>query len=597
MPKGAHLRRIVDELAALAPREPLGPLAERLANRIKEWFLRCRTIVRGKNIVVTGSLQSSLPLWEEHLKFLTPEHRTRLLSRILDGVPMPWRLGRPPSAPHRKFHNGTDLKAQRDVMWRTLSEQLQEGAVRVWNVRDQGLPMGLSPIKCIKKSGTDKMRIVIALCDVNSDLDPESGKCKLKTLHRERFMWEPYDWLMSADEHSGFFHYHVAPADQTWTAFSLAPNELPPGVAKRIRAKFPECYHTGTGRLFFTFAGLPQGATHSAAVYDDLSAGVLSGFVNRRAGMGRARGSQYVDDFTFAASSPVRADGSRDLYQGFKNAMHFWWRFLVTMLILHLNLNVRKMQWVPQLHTVHLGLLCSSPDLRFRETVKGAEKLRARVRDLRAAVAADARPPARLVARLVGSLWSRKLLMRRAVAIECRALTDMLAVHIGVELKPWREQQGGTMRLMKILLKRAWKGCLVWTAAAERELRFWESVDFLRQSSPMRFDEAEQQIEDFVLHPRSAKWHPQARLFAQDTNACATGMAEYSKKPGTVKSRVLASTTVPLSREEQQEHSTYLELLGVYHMLLTLVPSSAKRVVVLCDNKATVHPHIIIYYH
>ena len=147
MPSGSHLRSIVDELAALAPREPLGPLAQRLANRIKEWFLRCRKIVRGKNIVVTGSLKNSIRLWEEHLKFLTPEHRSRLLSRIVDGVLMPWKSGRPPTTPRRKFHNGSDLKMQRDVMWRTLSEQLQEGAVRVWNVHDQGLPMGLSPIK------------------------------------------------------------------------------------------------------------------------------------------------------------------------------------------------------------------------------------------------------------------------------------------------------------------------------------------------------------------------------------------------------------------------------------------------------------------
>ena len=141
------------------------------------------------------------------------------------------------------------------------------------------------------------MRIVISLCDVNVELDPESGKCKLKTLHREIFMWEPFDWLMSADEHSGFFHYHVAPADQTWTGFSLTRNELPPGVANQILKKHPEYLHAESGRLVFTFAGLPQGATHSAVVYDDLTAGVLSGFVNRRSGSARPRGSQYVDSF------------------------------------------------------------------------------------------------------------------------------------------------------------------------------------------------------------------------------------------------------------------------------------------------------------
>lgn len=86
MPKGTHLRDVVNELSSLSPRQPLGPLASRLSTKIKQWYLRARKMVRGNSVTVTGSLQKSYSLWKEHLSFLPCAHRDRILSRIFDGV-------------------------------------------------------------------------------------------------------------------------------------------------------------------------------------------------------------------------------------------------------------------------------------------------------------------------------------------------------------------------------------------------------------------------------------------------------------------------------------------------------------------------------
>ena len=157
-------------------------------------------------------------------------------------------------------------------------------------------------------------------------------------------------------------------------------------------------------------------------------------------------------------ASPLLASGERDLVTGFTDALSFQKTFLWRMLRLHISLNVRKAQWIPLLHALHLGFICSSPTLEFREAPKGAKKLHSRVSELRAAVKKSHQVPALLVVRLMGSLWSRKLIMHRAVAVECRALIDLLAVHIRLQLGPWRNTKKGSLRLMTILLKKAWKG-------------------------------------------------------------------------------------------------------------------------------------------
>ena len=303
---GQALRDVVRELVALKPHQPLGRHASALSRRVREWFLRARKLVRGNDKTVTGSLEKCIAHWKEHLNILPAPHRERILSRILRGVPLPWANGKSPRKPIRCFRNSPDLKLRKDDVWRTLKEQLQEGAVLPWDVQGQGLPMGVSPIKWVVKDDPNKVRVVIALCSINDEFEVDAGKCKLDSLDSIRYMWEVDDWQITGDEHSGFYHYKNLVEECTWTAFSLAPDELPDGVADALRKKYPQCFEVSTGRLVFTFAGLPQGATHSVKVFDDLSKGFVAGLCAHKCGSQFARAVTYIDDFLFLLRSPRR---------------------------------------------------------------------------------------------------------------------------------------------------------------------------------------------------------------------------------------------------------------------------------------------------
>ena len=94
--------------------------------------------------------------------------------------------------------------------------------------------MGVSPIKWVLKAESSKVRIVIVLCAINAMFKPDSGKCVLQTLTSQRYVCEPFDWMLTTDKHNSFFHYELCGRDRAWTGFSLHPDELHNGVADLI---------------------------------------------------------------------------------------------------------------------------------------------------------------------------------------------------------------------------------------------------------------------------------------------------------------------------------------------------------------------------
>ena len=99
--------------------------------------------------------------------------------------------------------------------------------------------------------------------------------------------------------------------------------------------------------------------------------------------------------------------------------------------------------------------------------------------------------------------------MHRAVAIECRAMTNTLACAMRLQLIPWMSLQKGdrNMWLFKKLLKQIWKGTVTWTARAQREARFWAKVNFLTLEAPMSHDAVAPQVEQAIRVPRQGFLH------------------------------------------------------------------------------------------
>ena len=60
------------------------------------------------------------------------------------GVEFPWVGGAPPLHPLHTWQNISYFAVNSAQLWCTLDEQLAERAVIAWDVRDSGLPMGVS---------------------------------------------------------------------------------------------------------------------------------------------------------------------------------------------------------------------------------------------------------------------------------------------------------------------------------------------------------------------------------------------------------------------------------------------------------------------
>lgn len=105
--------------------------------------------------------------------------RRHVWSNISTDVPLRWLDGKRPTHPIRRWFNHRDLTVQTVTMWDTLRGKLIEGAVIPWDVQARGVSMGLSGIKCVTKTDSKKLRIVIVLCDVNDLLDPKDSRCTL----------------------------------------------------------------------------------------------------------------------------------------------------------------------------------------------------------------------------------------------------------------------------------------------------------------------------------------------------------------------------------------------------------------------------------
>ena len=588
MPSRDAIFKLVDEIKNLSPHAPLGPLAQQLTSRIRHWFRQIWKFFRGSSIQVTGALEKNMSLWRHHLSNIPKKQRLKILELVQYGYRLPWKYGKAPAKPIRSLHNSKDLHLQKDQVWRTIDELIRESSVAPWNVHAHGLPKGMSPIKWVSKTGTSKVRVVFVWCRNNDEFAPDCGACDLPSLHKIRHIWRLFDWQLSTDKHNSFHHVKIHKDDLTWCGFSLHPSELPPAVAPALIRKFGTNFiHRPTGRLVFVLKGLPQGATASTAVYNNLSQTVLHGFLSFKHGSQLPRGTVYVDDFKNLMASPLLANGQRDLHRGFHDALLFQCHFLVRMVRLGFYINIDKTPSVPLLHSEHLGLLCSSPDLTFRETVRGAAKLRAKVIAVRTAVSSSKRVPLKLVASLLGSIYSRKLLMHRAVPIMTRAMFNMLAVKLRLHLKPFYTSKQLTSHIA-LVLKHAWKGSGTWTADQETELKFWESVPFIAQQAPMNFDAEYLKIRHVITRPDEQPFlQRDVHIIGADTSNRATGIARFIFG----ESGELAPThviSIPLAHDEFDLASAVRELLGCLRADLALLPAHITKVIILCDNFATV---------
>lgn len=203
-----------------------------------------------------------------------------------------------------------------------------------------------------------------------------------------------------------------------------------------------------------------MGASPSVRQFQDMMDMLLASWQRFPVGAARDtleawRATVYIDDLqAFVAG-------------GFANAL----RLVAEMVVLGFTINLKPTQ-------CHIGFVWNALTMQVCLPASRVEKLANAVAVLRASVVGTTgRPPALLVAKLIGLLWAAHMCMPRAVAICCLGLIHTLSVLLrSNELRDAAREQ--KFFLLKFLLNGVWRGTVTWTSSAETDLSFCESIDF-----------------------------------------------------------------------------------------------------------------------
>ena len=268
----------------------------------------------------------------------------------------------------------------------------------------------------------------------------------------------------------------------------------------------------------------------------------------------------------------------------FEGALQLSLRLLAEYTVLGFVLNMcGKSTIVPTYYYCHIGVCINSVSMRFSLPHKRIQKIVLSIQHLSAVAVIGKSVDAKLVARLVGQLWSANIVCCRAVAVMARAMIHTIATMIrgsGVVHEP-------DLRKLRFLLKRVWGGSVIWTAEAQIELDFWRRVRFENLSSPISYDAVGEKLKAWMADPESGKLTPAVRVFAVDTSDSMSGGGEFIRDG--VLWKMCGVMAVRLSPEEIDTSSTMRELLGVRRLDLAIIPDECPKVLLPLDSQAAEH--------
>ena len=262
----------------------------------------------------------------------------------------------------------------------------------------------------------------------------------------------------------------------------------------------------------------------------------------------------------------------------FKAAIFLTLNILAGMRLLGWVANINKTCLLPRQEQVHLSIVTDLSDYTFALSHKRQSKILRKLllirRDLRKR---NGKVACKVLASFVGTVWSTSIVVNDIVSLWCRNMIRQLATQMRVRVEDF---------LLHMLLRRFWQGCIPWTSAMERELKFWESYDFASKRSLISRDFVRAKIEDQVRHP-DGSLAPEVTLLSQDSGEKATGMQRMRIQEGGRWVTTVGSV-VYFSHAETKYSSTLREILEALRALETLLLNSDSRVIMPLDSLNTV---------
>ena len=588
LPDVERLDKLEEEMERRPREASLGPLASEYRDEVLDWAWGLRVRYRGTSLRVTGSWRKNKLHWRKLLSVLPKKKRKRPLSIVEDRVGLPWNEMPPGPIRCKKTggcpRNHKDLWMEKDEFWLTLEQQLMEGAVIAWDCEGRSdndvLPRGMFPVRWVIKAGTGKVRITINMMSLNDWLNTLYCSVELPSVRNSRFMHRRWDWKSGLNMHSSYFHPEYKEEEYTWVGFSVCDDELPEDAVEFLWEHFAHC--RWRNRWVFCYASFAMGCSSSVSDFQCVTSAAVESM--ERSGVGKAyglrlrqwQGQVFIDD-TNNTSGGGPTLGLRN-GSGFGNALELSLRTLATFIWLGTDVNVDKSQIIPRRgDSIFLGIGHDTRLLRFFLAMKRCEKMRSAVTRLRSRVRVGHRVEAKEVARLIGALWSVMVVCFRAVAMMTRGMIRTLAVMLGdpqVLLAP-------TISALKWILKRLWRGTVLWTWEADCDLTFWEVVPWELLWSPMGYDVFVEALIRAVSVAAPDELADDVTVFASDASDIAIGGGVFNPEGDGSYSRVSTSHHM---LEQPDGSSSLRELEGSIKTALTDSPPVGTRMLGVMDS-------------
>lgn len=594
LPSPDEIDLIEVETRALPREGAPGPLASAWLGEVEDWACVLRWLYRGTQRRVQGSWQENADHWRRLLSVLPKQRRERVLQMVLEGVDLPWAKPKPASLRDPVTggcpRNVSSVRAEKELVWKTLHEQLVEKAVLPWDCQGSDdvdvLPKGMFPIFTVGKPGTTKLRIVIDMRKLNDFLSTAYCTVELPSVRGGRLRHGEFDWRVAFDMHASYYHAPYVKETRTWLGFSVSDDELPTEAVEYLTRAWPQCRFGD--RWVFVYASYAMGASPSVADMQQIMTAVVDAV--SQSGTGGALGLRPAQwqGVVFIDDLDAKVDGGPDVgwrqpgqqNSGFGRCMELGLRLLGVLLWLGFHINFKKSVLLPRLDGVFLGIGHDTRNMRFFLSTRRQKKLTLRVKDLLSRVRPGRYVKAKDVARVIGTIWSIQVVCHRAVSMCCREMIRTLTVMLRSPVLI-----GSSGFDMRRLLKKAWRGDVLWTAAAHRELIFWSTVSWSDLWSPMGYDILVAGLADSVTGAWQGELAPGTLIVASDASDVAVGGGVFTPLG---KGRFGCTLLVHhmLEARIRDASSALRELRGIVETLVAVRPSRGARVLAVVDNQA-----------
>ena len=410
------------ESANTDPEGPLGPLASQWVADLVNWYERLQKHFKFDRNDLAKNVRSNFHKWRTRLNYLkdsNPQLYRSLMVTISEGHSIPFV--KEPQKYFRK-HNPKSLAADRVRAWAAVMGDIKHGAISPVNLQEEGLPRCVCPVRTADKSD-GSARFVHNTRHVNKYVDAKDAECELETLMRTRNLYICRGLLVGSDYSSGYHCIYVDKKHTKYLAFALHLSELSEEAATWLWEHYPCAFHQAKRCFVFKYLVLPFGLCTSCRIFNSLIAALMGFWRRCRSGCTPTRVSSYIDDIVA-------------IQKRFRDALRLSIRMVFEAASLGLSLKIKKCSYFPRHAMVTLGTVVDLTKFEFRVSRRRAEKIKTTIVTLQAAINSNPLAvPAKLIASMIGLIWSISCCCHRAAGVMTRSIIAVLSRSMRVSLR------------------------------------------------------------------------------------------------------------------------------------------------------------------